>query len=39
MNQEIIPPTYHVILIGIDRYPVGYNSLHGCVNDIDAIEQ
>ncbi len=30
--------TYHVLLIGIDRYPPGYNSLEGCVNDIDAIE-
>src|SRR5215216_683521 len=32
-------PTYHVLLIGIDAYPQGYNSLTGCVNDIDAIEQ
>jgi hypothetical protein len=32
-------PTYHVLLIGIDRYPRGYNSLWGCVNDIDAIER
>src|ERR1041385_2206941 len=31
--------TYHVLLIGIDTYPPGYNSLTGCVNDIDAIEQ
>ncbi len=30
--------TYHVLLIGIDAYPPGYNSLGGCVNDIDAIE-
>jgi hypothetical protein len=32
-------PTYHALLIGIDAYPPGYNSLSGCVNDIDAIEQ
>ena len=32
-------PLYHVLLIGIDAYPPGYNSLSGCVNDIDAIEQ
>lgn len=30
---------YHVLLIGIDRYPPGFNSLWGCVNDIDAIEE
>ncbi len=39
MNEKTIIPTYHVLLIGIDKYPDGYNSLHGCVNDIDAIEQ
>jgi hypothetical protein len=39
MEAEPIAPTYHVLLIGIDRYPPGYNSLAGCVNDIDAIEQ
>ena len=38
MNAEKIVPTYHVLLVGIDRYPPGYNSLGGCVNDIDAIE-
>ena len=32
-------PTYHALLIGIDAYPPAYNSLSGCVNDIDAIEQ
>ena len=32
-------PIYHALLIGIDAYPPGYNSLGGCVNDIDAIEQ
>src|SRR5947209_2934734 len=30
--------TYHVLLIGCDRYPPGYRSLHGCVSDIDTIE-
>jgi hypothetical protein len=39
MNGQSVTPTYHVLLIGIDRYPPGYNSLSGCVNDIDAIEQ
>jgi hypothetical protein len=29
---------YHVLLIGIDAYPKGYNSLAGCVSDIDAVE-
>ena len=29
---------YYVLLIGIDHYPPRYNSLDGCVNDIDAIE-
>jgi hypothetical protein len=36
--MNVSPPTYHVLLIGIDRYPLGYRSLRGCVNDIDAIE-
>jgi hypothetical protein len=31
-------PVYHVVLIGVDAYPAGFNSLAGCVNDIDAIE-
>jgi hypothetical protein len=35
----LLDPLYHVLLIGIDAYPPGYNSLSGCVNDIDAIEQ
>ena len=39
MSPDITAPTYHVLLIGIDAYPRGYNSLTGCVNDIDAIEQ
>ena len=39
MNGKTVIPTYHVLLIGIDRYPPGYNSLGGCVNDIDAIER
>jgi Caspase domain len=38
MNGKTVFPTYHVLLIGIDRYPPRYNSLSGCVNDIDAIE-
>jgi hypothetical protein len=39
MAAETIVSTYHVLLVGIDRYPSGYNSLGGCVNDIDAIER
>ena len=39
MSPDITAPAYHVLLIGIDAYPRGYNSLTGCVNDIDAIEQ
>ena len=39
MTNTPSTPTYHVLLIGIDCYPVGYRSLFGCVNDIDAIEQ
>ncbi|MGZ4869540.1 MAG: caspase family protein [Halobacteriota archaeon] len=39
MNGETNESVYHVLLIGIDRYPPGYNSLRGCINDIDAIEQ
>jgi hypothetical protein len=39
MNGQSVTPIYHALLIGIDRYPPGYNSLHGCVNDIDAIEK
>lgn len=39
MNNAIQPITYHALLVGVDRYPPGYNSLAGCVNDIDAIEK
>jgi hypothetical protein len=39
MSTEMSGFTYHVLLIGVDRYPPGFNSLRGCVNDIDAIEQ
>ena len=39
MNPDMTVPNYHVLLIGIDAYPPRYNSLTGCVNDIDAIEQ
>jgi hypothetical protein len=39
MDAKTIVPTYHVLLIGIDRYPGYNNSLSGCVNDIDAIEK
>jgi len=39
METSLSAPIYHVLLIGIDAYPPGYNSLTGCVNDIDAIEQ
>jgi hypothetical protein len=38
MNETNLS-TYHVLLVGIDRYPLRYNSLSGCVNDIDAIEE
>jgi len=30
-------PRYHVLLIGIDKYTV--KPLHGCVNDIDAVQR
>jgi hypothetical protein len=39
MNTETRAAIYHALLIGIDRYPPGFNSLGGCVNDIDAIEK
>ena len=29
--------TYHILLIGIDAY--AHNPLHGCVNDINAVER
>lgn len=32
-------PTYHVLLIGINKYPPDCRPLYGCVNDIDAIER
>ncbi len=39
MAESDRPSTmYHVLLIGIAAYPLRYNSLNGCVNDIDAIE-
>lgn len=31
--------TYHTLLIALDRYPLGYRSLYGCVNDIDGLEE
>jgi caspase domain-containing protein len=38
MNDQMQPsPNYHVLLIGIDAYSV--KPLHGCVNDIDAIQR
>lgn len=33
------PPSYHVLLIGIDAYRVAGRSLYGCVHDIDAIQR
>src|SRR5215510_13640151 len=39
MSAQTTVPTYHALLIGIDRYPPGYNSLSGCVNDIDSVER
>src|SRR5947209_1510854 len=35
-----VPPTYRVLLIGIDDYPYqdGRCRLRGCVSDIDAVE-
>jgi hypothetical protein len=30
-------PTYHVLLIGVDAYPI--KPLSGCVNDIDAVQR
>lgn len=38
MTENTAVSIYHVLLIGIDRYPPDYRSLAGCVNDIDAIE-
>lgn len=38
MKEKTVMTTYYALLIGVDRYPRGYNSLSGCVNDIDAIE-
>lgn len=35
MNAEAF--RHHVVLIGIDAYPKG-KALHGCVNDVDALE-
>jgi hypothetical protein len=29
---------YHLLLVGVDDYPIGYNSLSGCVSDIDGLE-
>lgn len=37
MHTRSTGPTYHVLLIGIDRYTV--KPLTGCVNDIDAIQR
>ncbi|MBN1140000.1 MAG: caspase family protein [Anaerolineae bacterium] len=39
MSAQTSSFSYHVLLVGIDRYPPRYRSLRGCVNDIDAIEQ
>ncbi|HEX4421186.1 MAG TPA: caspase family protein [Kofleriaceae bacterium] len=36
-NAPSKPATYHVLLVGIDNYPVG--ALAGCVNDIDAVQR
>lgn len=33
------PFRYYVLLIGCDKYPPNQKSLHGCVNDIDAVER
>jgi hypothetical protein len=30
---------FHVLLIGVDRYDKVLGQLHGCVNDIDAVEK
>ncbi len=38
MSDLVGEPEYHVLLVGIDAYPPGYNGLEGCVADIDAIE-
>ena len=37
MNGHIQPPDYHVLLIGIDAYPI--KPLGGCVNDIDVVQR
>ena len=38
MNEFATTSTFHVLLVGIDRYPEQYSSLAACVNDIDAVE-
>src|SRR5690242_3304813 len=38
MADSAAAPVYHVLLIGVDAYPADYNSLQGCINDIDAVE-
>lgn len=30
---------YHTLLIPLDHHLLGYRSLYGCVNDIDALEE
>lgn len=37
MKSDLVYPTYHTLLIALDRYPLGYRSLYGCVNDIDGL--
>lgn len=32
-------PSYHALLVGIDAYAHGIRPLHGCVNDIDAVQR
>src|SRR5689334_11916211 len=36
---ERAAPSYHVVLIGIDVYSGGVPLLHGCVNDIDLVQE
>lgn len=37
-NPSPSPPRHHVLLVGIDAYEALITPLHGCVNDVDAIE-
>ncbi|MDH3224951.1 MAG: caspase family protein, partial [Gemmatimonadota bacterium] len=33
-----VQPVFHLVLIGVDSYDPVLKPLHGCVNDIDAVQ-